>query len=260
MKKYLVIFTFILFLASPSISNGVVATSTKSEARDESKKERVKTTADKMLDQRIESLNKLKERLTQMKNLSDTDQAALNTVINNVINDLNNVRTNIETATSTESAKEARESITKKYRVYALLMPQLNIIASADRITTMVSMMNIVTAKLESRLSSASTTSSLSITDLNTANKALVEVKTKLADAQNNAQSAVTQVSGLIPDDGDKAIADSNLKSLKEARSKLKTAQSSLVTAKKNAESVMKVLGKEKIKEVKAENATTSAQ
>lgn len=260
MKKYIIIFTCILFLTSSNISSAVVATSTKSEAKDEAKKERVKTTADKMLDQRIESLNKLKDRLSEMKNLSDTDQAALNTLINNVINELSNVRTNIEMATSTESAKEARESITKKYRVYALLMPQLNIIASADRMTTMVSMMNVVSAKIESRLSNASTTSSLSTLDLNNANKALIEIKTKLADAQNNAQSAVTQVSGLVPDDGDKTIADSNLKALKEARTKLKTAQSSLVTAKKNAESIMKILGKEKVKETKIDSATTTVR
>ena len=260
MKKYLSIFIFILILAYSNTSSAVVATSTKAESKEEAKKERIKTSADKLLDQRIDSLNKLKDRLSEMKNLTDTDQSAINTLINNAITELNNVRTAIENATSSEATKEARESITKKYRIYALLMPQLNIIASSDRMTTMVSMLNVVAAKIESRLSSASSTASLGSTDINNANKALIDMKTKLADAQNNAQSAVTQASGLVADDGDKTVAESNLKALKEARSKIKSAQTSLVTAKKDAESIMKILGKEKVKEVKKETATSTAK
>lgn len=135
--------------------------------------ERVKTAADKQLDQRIESLNKLKERVAILKNVNDTDKATINTVIGNVISDLNELRNVIDTATSTEVVKSARETITKNYRVYVLVMPQLSIIASADRMITMVSMLNIVSSKLESRLMQVATSSTeITSANLATATKA----------------------------------------------------------------------------------------
>jgi hypothetical protein len=209
--------------------------------------ERVKTAADKQLDQRIESLNKLKERVAILKNVNDTDKATINTVIGNVISDLNELRNVIDTATSTEVVKSARETITKNYRVYVLVMPQLSIIASADRMITMVSMLNIVSSKLESRLMQVATSSTeITSANLATANKALVDLKAKILQAQTDAQAAVALVAPLVPDQGDKTVAEANLKVMKEARAKIKSAQTNLVTAKKDAETITKILGKEK--------------
>ena len=251
----------IVFALGYNQAGAVVASSTKETAkenREEMKKDKIKSKADMLLDNRIDSLNKLKERVSQMKNLSDADQASITTIVNNVINDLTTLRTSIENATSSDSAKALRESITKKYRVYALVMPQINIIAAADRMTTSVSMMNVVSAKLETRINSA-TTSELSSANITLASKTLVELKSKLAKAQSEAQEAVTMVASLNPDDGDKTVADSNMKALKDARAKIKSAQSNLVGAKKDAESIVKILGKEKKKVSKTESASSTS-
>jgi hypothetical protein len=167
-------------------------------------------------------------------------------MLNGLIGNLNSLKTEIETTSSTTLITSAREIVGQNYRVYALLMPQLNTIAAADRMTTMVSMMNIVGAKIETRLGSIATSTDITTANLATAQKSLVDMKTKLADAQKFAQEAVSLVAPLVPDQGDKAVFDQNLTVLKEAKSKIKSAQASLVSAKKSAEAVLKIIGKDK--------------
>lgn len=226
--------------------NTVKSEATENPSDDAKKTQRAKTTADKILDQRIENLNKLKERVAQFKNVNDTDKTSINTVISNVISDLGLLRTAIENATSTDHVKQLREMVNNNYRVYALIMPQLSIIASADRMITTISMLSIVASKIEVRLGAVATGTDITSANLALANKSLQAMKDKLVQAQADAQSAVNLVAPLVPDQGEKTVADSNLKTMKEARAKIKSAQANVVGAKKDAETVTKILAKEK--------------
>jgi ubiquitin len=212
----------------------------------EKKVERVKTVADKQLDQRIEDLGKVVTRMQEMKNLTATDKNAILAVLNGLIGNLNNLKLEIENATSTDVIKQAREIISQNYRVYALVMPQLNIIAAADRMTTTVSMMFIVGAKLESRLGSIATSSEVTSVGIASAKKSLENMKDALVEAQRFSKEAIAIVSILVPDQGDKVVMDSNLVALKDGKAKIKSAQASLVSAKKSAEAVLKLISKEK--------------
>jgi hypothetical protein len=223
---------------------------------DTKKTQRAKTAADKILDQRIENLNKLKERVAQFKNVNDTDKTSINTVISNVISDLGLLRTAIENATSTDYVKQVREMVNNNYRVYALIMPQLSIIASADRMITTVSMLSIVASKIEVRLGAVATGTDITSANLALANKSLQAMKDKLVQSQADAQSAVNLVAPLVPDQGDKTVADSNLKTMKDARAKIKSAQTNIVGAKKDAETITKILAKEK----RAQKTATTTQ
>lgn len=212
----------------------------------EKKLERVKTVADKELDRRIEDLGKVIARVSEFKNLAETDKSAILALINGLVGNLNSLKTEIENTSSTTIVNNAREIIGQNYRVYALVMPQLNTIAAADRMTTMVSMMNIVAAKIETRLGSIATSTDITTANLTSAQKSLADMKVKLADAQKFAQEAVSLVAPLVPDQGDKAVFDQNLAVLKDAKAKIKSAQASLVSAKKSAEAVLKIIGKDK--------------
>ncbi len=205
-----------------------------------------KSAADKQLDLRIENLTKLKARVQQFKNLGDNDLSGILTVIDNVIVNFSNLKGYIENATSTDSIQQAREALSKDYRVYVLIMPQLNIIAASDRMTTTVSMLNIVATKLENRLNNVATSTDITSTNLASAKKALVELKTALAQAQTDAQAAVTLVAPLLPDQGDKDVAETNQKAIKDARAKIKSAHAGIVLAKKNSDDIVKMLGREK--------------
>lgn len=258
MNKYILS----LCIVALGMSFGVVqaqestSSSSKVRANEEEKIQKIKTASDKILDQRIENLNKLKERVSLYKNVNDTDKTSINTVIVNVITDLVNLRNVIENATSTDFVKQARENINNNYRVYALIMPQLNIIASADRMITTISMLNIVGSKIEVRLNAVATGTEITSANLVTANKFLQSMKDKLVQSQMDAQSAVTLVAPLVPDQGDKAVAESNLKIMKDARVKIKSAHTNIVNAKKDADSITKILAKER----KIQKTATSTQ
>jgi len=207
---------------------------------------KVKSVADKQLDQRIENLGKLKDRINKFKNLIDNDKNSIIATIDGLIFNLDGLKNLIDTATSSDMVKETRETINTNYRVYALVMPQLNIIASADQMTTMISIMNIIGTKLETRINSLATSTDITSANIASARKTLTDLKTQLVDAQTNIQLAISMVAPLIPDQGDKIVMEKNQKTLKDARSKIKLAKTSLVIAKKDAEAIVKLLGRDK--------------
>jgi hypothetical protein len=221
--------------------------------RSEDKLSKIKTVADKKLDQRIENLEKLRDRASKFKNIADNDKNSIIAIIDDLVSKLNTLKNTIDMATSTAVVKEARDSITENYRIYMLINPEFNIIASADRVGTMISMMNIVGAKLETRINNLATSSNITSANIVSATKTLVDLKTKLVEAQTNIQEAIKIVAPLMPDQGDKTVMESNQKALKDARAKIKIAHNDLIVAKKDAEAIVKLLGREKKVEKKSE-------
>ena len=252
-KIYIFVICFtVLSLGFASTTFAVVNNSTESSSttkkveqniqKTEQKIAKIRTAADKELDKRIEDLNKLISRLQEFKNLSENDRIAVISPVNELITNLRNLRTEIDETNSTTTIKNARDSITKNYRVYALFMPKMQIIAAADRTITMVSMMAIVGTKLENRLNAQATSSTVTSANLTALQARLADFKLKIADAKVQADSAINIVAILSPDQGDKTIMASNLAALKEARSKIKLAQADLVSARKIANEIVKSL------------------
>lgn len=205
---------------------------------------KTRSAVDKQLDNRIEDLGKLLARINEFKNISGTDKSAMVAIVNGLISNLSNLREEIDSTSSTTVISNARESVSKYYRVYGLIMPQLNIVGAADRMTTSVSAMLIVASKLEMRLNSLATSSQITQANITSAQNTLNSLKDKLVDAQRQAQEAVSLVAPLVPDQGDKATMTSNLAAIKEARVKIRQTFNSLIGAKNDATTIMKLLAK----------------
>jgi uncharacterized coiled-coil DUF342 family protein len=195
--------------------------------------------ADNQIDVRVESLTKLQTRLEQIRNISDSQKSTIVSMIQNLITSLNILKTKIASDTSTTTLKEDTQAITQNYRVYALAIPQLNILAASDRIVTISVMMNSVAGKLDARLAQAS-----GISNLTALQASLAEMKAKIADAATLAQTAVNGVSQLAPDQGDRTKMESNLAAMKDARKKLQQAHADLVTARKDAQKLVEAIVK----------------
>ena len=194
-----------------------------------------------MVDQRIASLGKLSERIQNMKNLSDAQKSSFAAEIQTEITALTDLKTKLSADTSTTTRRADLQSITKSFRIYALIEPQINIISAADRAQTTVTMMNTIGTKLQTRLSASST---LSASTTASAQASLTDFTAKLADANIQAQAAVTDVAALKPDNGDQNIFTSNQTALKDARTKIQAAQKDIVAARKDAQSIVKLLAK----------------
>ncbi|MDE1940526.1 MAG: hypothetical protein KGI66_00195 [Patescibacteria group bacterium] len=194
---------------------------------------------DKEIDVRVQSLNKLIARIQGLRNISDAQKSSIENTLQSIVTNLQTLKTQVDAATSTADLRSDDKAVIDNYRVYALVMPQLNIIAASDRIVTISQMLGSVSQKLQSRLSSAS-----GISNLSALQSDLSDIAAKAADAASQAQAAVSEVSALVPDQGDKTKMASNTAALKDARSKIRAAQQDLVAARKDAEAIIQALVK----------------
>ena len=180
------------------------------------------------IDQRIESLNNLIVRLNLIKKISSTQQSSLLLTVRNEIAQLTTLKTKIDFDTSLPTAKTDYDSITKSYRTYALILPQVRTIAAADRALTVVVSMNIVGSKVQSRIST--------LTGINAGpiNKIFSDFTAKIGDAGTQANLAIKTVYGLQPDQGSDAKMQENNTAIKSARLNIKNATNDLIVARKD--------------------------
>jgi DNA repair exonuclease SbcCD ATPase subunit len=217
--------------------------------------QRTKDRATRQIDERITALNKLSTRISSMKKVSDGSKTILNATIQAQIAELNALKTKIASDTDAQSLKTDVQSITKAYRIYALVMPEVNVLASADRVGTLADMMTALASKLQDRISQAQTTGK----DVSSLQTALADMNAKIADANAQAQAAISGVSGLTPDQGDQTKLHANLQALKDARNKIKAANKDLKAAQKDANKITRSMRAMGMKVTSTPSPTPSA-
>lgn len=203
------------------------------------------------IDSRITSLNNLIARVQEMVKLSASEKTNLVNTLQGVLTDMTNLKAKIATDTTTASLKSDFQSITKDYRVYALVLPQGRIAAASDRIDTIVGMFSQISAKLEVRITDAKNAGH----DTTSASSTLDDLNVKIADASAQAQTAVTETISLQPDQGNQTVAASNKAALKDATSKIKLATKDIVSARLDVKTIISFL-----KSVEGNSATSSNQ
>ena len=196
------------------------------------------------LDARIKTLSDLLTRVGSMVKVSATEKATLTTEIQTQISNLTNLKMKIDAEASTtvvvasSSLQADTKSITDSYRVYALIVPQIEILAATDRANTILSSMTILAGKLETRIAAAQTAGQ-NVTALQAS---LTDLNAKLADATTQSTAAEGAVVNLVPDQGNQTVAQSNATALKTARADLKTATNDIQAAENDAKSIVKAI------------------
>ena len=199
------------------------------------------TRADQEITRRINALNALSARVNAMAKVSESDKASLQGTIQTEITAMNNLQAQIEAdgaANSTSSLKADIQSITKSYRIFALVIPQGAIEAAADRILDIAQMMTTLSGQLQTRI----TTTQASGANLSAAVSALADLNTQVGNANAQANAGTSEVASLQPDNGNQTVMASNTAALKDARSKIQAAQADLATARKDAGVIVKAL------------------
>ncbi len=194
--------------------------------------------ADKETDDRIEKLNKLISRIQDFKNIQDSQRSSIIATIQALIAHMTTLKNEIDASASTTTVSNDRKTIAQDYRITALAIPQLNIVAASDRIMTIVTMMGVIGTKIQARLALEPNLASSSVQTM------LADLAAKIADAKTQSQNAFNEVSPLLPDGGDKAKMAANTATLKDGRAKIKLAQKDLDAASKDAKSIIKLLVK----------------
>jgi hypothetical protein len=201
---------------------------------------KAKERANQEIDRRVKALTALAERIQAMQKVTDAFKQGVNATVANEITALNNLKAKIDADTDTATLKTDIQSITKSYRIFALVMQQIRIAAAADREVVLVSMMSTLGSKLQARIQTAGQSGA----DVSQLMTALNNMAAKLQEAQAKAQAAVSVSATLTPDDGDAAKLKSNNAALAEARADLKAAMKSITEARKDAATIISGLAK----------------
>ena len=190
--------------------------------------------SDSAITTRVNALNNLSTRISNMKNVSAATKTAITTEVQTEVGNLTTLKAKIDADTDLATAKADAKTITGDYRIYALVIPQGYIISSADRVGGIVGLINAIQTKLQTRITDAKTNGK----DVTALETAMTDMTAKLADATTQASSAQSGVSALTPDKGDATVAASNKAALVAARANIKTANADLKAARKDIQTI----------------------
>lgn len=201
---------------------------------------------------RITALDSLQTRVNAMTKISAGQKASLNAAIQSSLQDMTSLKANIDADTVAATLKTDIQSITKDNRIYALIIPQGRIEASADREETIVSLMDTLGTTLQTRI-----TADASDSNAASMQSTYADYQATVSDADNQAQAAVNLVANLQPDQGNATVLASNNAALKQAVADIKVGTTDLKTARQDVTTIVSGL---KVDEKTSASASSSAQ
>lgn len=208
---------------------------TKAAAKQDAVMSRLRTRADAEIDRRIAALTKLLEKINAMKRLTAEQKSAFTNGIQGQITSLNTLKTKIEGDTDIATLRTDVQSIAKAYRIFALYMPQVNIMAHADRILAVIDDMNAISTRLQTRIDEAKAAGK----DTTAMQTLMTDRASKLTDATTQANNAIAAVVSLTPDGF-----PGNKTTLQSAQKMLQTARQDLVKALQDMQQIRELLRK----------------
>ncbi|MCX6793727.1 MAG: hypothetical protein NTY06_01335, partial [Candidatus Gottesmanbacteria bacterium] len=240
MKKLILIFVASLLLGVPAVmAQAPSGVSTKAAVRQDAAISRLKTRADAEITRRITAFNLLLTKINAMKRLTPDQKMTFTNGIQGQMTSLNALKTKIDADTDITTLRTDVQSIVKAYRIFALYMPQVNIMAHADRILALIDEMNAISAKLQTRIDEAKTAGK----DTSSMQSLMTDRAAKLKDAATQANNAIVAVVALTPDGY-----PGNKTTMQSAQKMLQTARQDLVNALQDMQQIRQLLTPEATK------------
>lgn len=234
MKKLILIVVIPLLFGVPAVmAQATPGVSTRAAVRQDAAISRLKARADTEITRRVNALTALLTKINAVKRLTADQKTTFTNGINGQITSLNTLKTNIDADTDIAILRTDVQSIVKAYRIFALYMPQVNIMAHADRIIAVIDDMNAITIKLQTRIDEVKAAGK----DTSAMQALMTDRASKLADATTQANNAITAVVSLTPDGF-----PGNKTTLQSAQKMLQTARAGLVAAEKDATQIRQTL------------------
>lgn len=223
---------------SVGISASATASTTGASAKVAAALSKIITKADADISARITALNDLNTRVQALKNVSTAEKTSIASQVQTNITGLTALQTQIDADTTAAAARTDAATIFTSFRIYALVVPQGWILASADRVTTITGLMTSLAANIETRITADQSAGK----NVSALTAALTDMQTKITDANTQSASAQAGVLALVPDQGDKTKAASNHVALVAARSDIKVATTDITAARKDVTTLLQGL------------------
>lgn len=152
--------------------------------------------ADKEIERRVTALNEVTVKINGMKRVTNDQKTSLLVQVQTAISDLNTLKAKIDANSDPATLKSDKQSIVNSYRVFLLLIPKVNLMAHADLALQLSSQMTTNDTLLETKIQAAKDAGK----DVTAVQALMSDRKAKIADAQTQANTALTSVSSLTPD------------------------------------------------------------
>ena len=242
-KKYItsISISLLIFLAGISsvfAQTPITSPNPNKAARQAQAEQLRKERADQEIDRRIAALNELITRISGMKKLSDANKSSFVNQVQSEITNLTNLKSKIDADTDPQTLKTDKQSIIQSYRIFALFIPKIRILAAADRMDVTADKLSDLAQKLQGRIAQAQSDGK----DVSSLQTALGNMQNKIADAKTQYQNAKNLVISLTPDGY-----PGNKTSLQSAQSMIKTGAQDLKSALQDARTIrdgLKAMGK----------------
>jgi hypothetical protein len=206
------------------------ASASTSTAANQARLQLIITRGDNEIARRLTTLNTLTSKINGAAKLSASDKSTLSSEVSSEISGLTSLKTQLDADTTVTAAKTDAQTIITGYRVYALIVPKVELVKVADDQQVTEGKLTALATKLQSR-----------ITAEQSAGKSVTTLQSDLTDLNKQVSAAATlsttiesSVINLQPTDY-----DSNHSVLSGDHSQLKTAQTEIQAAITDAKNII---------------------
>lgn len=187
---------------------------------------------------KINYLTGLVPQIQSMVKIVDSEKSVIVDNINMQIKNLTEQQKRVDSATDSASLKTNTQTLGELYRVYTLFVPKIHIVLAADRIADVVDDLNILSGKLNTRISLEKNKNK----DTKQLDILLEEMNKNISDSRDQAQKSLDAIKSLGPDQGNKSVFEANKISLNKAIEIFNSGQKSARLAFENAKQIRKGL------------------
>jgi hypothetical protein len=171
---------------------------------------------------RLTTLSSLNAKISSAKKLSGSNAATLSSEVSSEISGLTALKTKLDADTDLTTARSDAQSVIDDYRVYALIVPKIDLVKTADDQQAAETSLTAMATKIQTRLTAAQQANK-NVTSLQAS---LADMQSKTTVAQTISNSVEAGVINVQPTDY-----DSNHTVLSGDRDQLQTAASDLKAA-----------------------------
>ncbi|MGH7240859.1 MAG: hypothetical protein ACREGB_01025 [Candidatus Saccharimonadales bacterium] len=146
-----------LTLVTSSVSADAATKASTQATNQQARVTNIISKGDQEITRRLTALNKLSSKISGTSKLTATDKSALASEVSSEISGLTALKTKLDADTTLTDAQTDAKSIIANYRVYALIVPKIQLIRTADDQQVVEDKLSDLATKLSARISAAQT-------------------------------------------------------------------------------------------------------
>jgi hypothetical protein len=162
-----------------STSGSTSTSSSSSSSNSTTRLQNIISKGDQEITRRLTSLNEASTKISSNTKLNASDKSYLSTEVSTEITGLTSLKTKLDADTTVSTAGADAKSIYDDYRVYALVLPKIWLVKTADDQQVVQDKLSALSAKLQTRINNAKAK-----------NKDVAQLQTELNDLNTNVTNA----------------------------------------------------------------------